>query len=156
MSFTTENSQIFDTDEVNYWIFHPIHFSTLNNSKLDLSRGLPFQERDGRRCESVNCHRLFANGLQDAHRLAIEKQNKDRETKKKDNITYRGHIYARVEAIHATEREGGNFCITHAPIPENNAHCDIELVAATCKPVRERLKEDLYEIFSDLVPYIAA
>jgi len=70
MASTKDSVPILDSDEVNYWIFHPIHFSPPANSKLDLRYGLTFQERAGRRCESVNCHRLFANVTADTHRLA--------------------------------------------------------------------------------------
>ena len=100
--------------------------------QLNLLGNFPFNNREGRREESVNCMRLFST--QEAHRChqqgrrkcIVRNVRRTKEGKKPDE--YAGYISAKVSCISSKTYKTIVFDVINTPKHFNRAHCDIRML----------------------------
>lgn len=150
---TARPQEIRDDDTISRWIYAPIHIG-VGDGIIKWPDTFQFQERNGLREESVNCHRfLESDSLLHAMGKAKEEgDNAQREAVGKDTLTYRGYIKANAGSIRQVAESDFRFTVYHKPEKGNPAHSHIRLeLNKDTKSVKNHAKARLKDCFSDLV-----
>ncbi len=147
--------QINDNDTACYWVFDPKDFGCIPEY-LDIGGNFCFNKNSNYEV-SVNSKNICSNYPQEIHEKGVEQAEnitKRNKINNKPEQKYKGFLTAKIENIRTISYKEHNLDVMHAPITNNNMHCNIVLRFPNKKPspsIRNQIREDLKGYFGNKI-----